>query len=269
MWEVNISHYLIFLSKLYYDGLSYFVLNSTRSALSSVFGKIDNCAIGEHKLIVDFMKGVSRLRPPRPRYDFTWNPDLVLKFLKGWTEFSLKIVTLKSIALLALCTGQRVQTLCSIKLNDIVWEETIQIRLSSILKTTIVNRSNPVLFVPPYHDKSLCPVTILKMYRDMTKSLRGNELQLFISFCKPHKAVTSQSVSRWLCEVLEKSGINVHTFHAHSFRHASVSKAAAKGVSVDTIFKRVGWTDNSKSFALYYNRPFEDPSEFGKIVMSI
>lgn len=49
VWEVNISHYLIFLSKLYYDGLSYSVLNSTRSALSSVFGKIDNCAIGEHK----------------------------------------------------------------------------------------------------------------------------------------------------------------------------------------------------------------------------
>jgi len=96
-------------------------INTARSALSSVFGNIDGVPIGEHKLIVTFMKGVSKLRPACPRYDVTWNPDTVLSMLRTWPtqNCDLQKLTFKVVALLALVTGQRVQTLSSIKISEI------------------------------------------------------------------------------------------------------------------------------------------------------
>lgn len=90
--------------------MGYSAINTARSALSSLIGKIDGCPIGEHKLIVDFMKGVGRLRPVRARYSVTWNPDKVLNYLRTikLDECSLKQIALKLIALMALSTGQRV-----------------------------------------------------------------------------------------------------------------------------------------------------------------
>lgn len=95
--DKSINHYLEFLAYLYDSGFSYNTINTARSALSSVFGSIENVQIGEHKLIVDLMKGISRMRPVRPRYDVTWDPDLVLNYLKSIkiATCSLKELTLK------------------------------------------------------------------------------------------------------------------------------------------------------------------------------
>lgn len=78
--EKIVEHYLEFLTSLYDKGLSYNTINTARSALSSSYGKIDGVAIGEHRLIVDLLKGISRLRPIQPRYNITWDPDKVLSF---------------------------------------------------------------------------------------------------------------------------------------------------------------------------------------------
>jgi len=119
--EINISHYLEFLHSLYKKGLSYSTINTARSTLSTVYGKIDNVPIGEHTHIIDFMKGVSRLRPVQACYTVTWDCNVVLNYLKSIdnTSCSLKELSLKLVSWLALRTGQRVQTLVSIKLNNI------------------------------------------------------------------------------------------------------------------------------------------------------
>lgn len=38
--------------------------------------------IGENPLLKRFMKDISRSRPPKPRYSFTWNPAQVLDYLE-------------------------------------------------------------------------------------------------------------------------------------------------------------------------------------------
>lgn len=91
---------------------------------------------------------------------------------------------------------------------------------------------------------------------------------LFIGLVKPHKQVTLQTLSRWLVNILQLSGIYITKFHAHSFRHSSTSKASQVGVNVDTILKRVGWPQGSKTFAKFYNRPFES-TNFAEAVLSI
>lgn len=271
MWDGNVNNVLRFLTYLFNQNLSYSVINTARSTLSTMFGNVDGAPLGVHRLVVNFMKGVSRLRPPAPRYHITWDPDKVLRLLSSWCtdECNLKQLSFKLIALLALATGQRVQTLSSIEISNIVWDDSIQIKLTGSLKTTSVTRSNPILILPPFHDKNLCPVYSLKKYAKLTELLRNNEPKLFISYVKPHKVVSSQSVSRWLVDVLDLAGIDTKLFHAHSYRHASTSKAAAVGVNIDTIFSRAGWTPGSKTFAKFYNRPTSNVSEFSEKVLEI
>ena len=56
------------------------------------------------------------------------------------------------------------------------------------------------------------------------------EAQLLLSFIKPHKRVTTQTISRWVLEELDLSGINTDVFTGHPTRSASTSKAKESGV---------------------------------------
>jgi len=267
----NVNNVLEFLTSLYKANLGYSVVNTARSALSSLLGSVDGKPIGEHKLVLDFMKGVSRLRPAAPRYSITWDPDIVLKFLSSLetSKCTLKDLTMKIVALLALCTGQRVQTLSSIELANIIWGDCIQIKLTANLKTTIKSKGNPILKIPAFSDSKLCPHLALRTYVKLTEKIRNGEPKLFIGLVKPHKAVCPQTMSRWLVTVLNLSGIDTKTFHAHSFRHASTSKAAASGVNIDTIFSHVGWSSKSNTFAKFYQRPISEVNEFSNNVLAI
>ena len=67
-------------------------------------------------------------RPSLPRYNYVWDVDLVLAYLKGrlspTSELNLKPLTLKLVMLLALLSGQRCQTLHTLQTNNMKLEET-------------------------------------------------------------------------------------------------------------------------------------------------
>ncbi|KAI8441190.1 hypothetical protein MSG28_009421 [Choristoneura fumiferana] len=91
------------------------------------------------------------------------------------------------------------------------------------------------------HNKpEICPGQALLAYMDKTKAIRNNCDQLLIAFKKPHKQITSQTISRWIKLTLNKSGIDTSIFTAHSTRHASTSAANRLGVNIDTIRKTAG-----------------------------
>lgn len=92
-------------------------------------------------------------------------------------------------------------------------------------------------------------------YLKRTKILRNEENKLFVAIKKPHKAVGSQTLSRWIKSVLSVSGLDTSKFGAYSTRHASTSAAKRSGVSIDLILKSAGWTNKSQTFARFYNRP--------------
>ena len=62
-------------------------------------------------------------------------------------------------------------------------------------------------------------VTVLKEYVHRTKLTRGNYTQLLLSYCKPFKPVSTDTIARWLKKVLENAGINITKYGAHSTRH--------------------------------------------------
>ena len=93
------------------------------------------------------------------------------------------------------------------------------------------------IFIPVSTDnEKLCVVKTLDIYMSRTVSIRKSN-QLFVSFRKPHKAVTLATLSRWMLFVLELSGIDSSMFRAHSFRSASSSKLHQKGFSIADIVK--------------------------------
>ena len=72
-------------------------------------------------MISRFMKGVFNLRPPLPRYKFTWEVSKVLNYLADLyplQTLSLKELTIKLSILLSLSTAQRAQTLVTLSVDN-------------------------------------------------------------------------------------------------------------------------------------------------------
>ena len=74
---------LKFLLELFEQGLGYSALNTAKSAVSSVVHVLNNVQLGEHVLIRRFIKGVFQIKPSLPRYNCTWEVDIVLNYLKN------------------------------------------------------------------------------------------------------------------------------------------------------------------------------------------
>lgn len=257
-----------FLTIQFNNGCTYGGLNSHRSALSALMGN----NIGSDACVKRFLKGAYKLRPARPKYASTWDPQLVLNHISTWfpnTELSLEKITKKLTILLAICTAHRVQTLSLIKLENISFSDNgVKINISDIIKTSAPGRDQPLLILPFFRENpSICPATVLTDYISMTRNIRPNSSgKLLLTHKKPHKAATTQSISRWVKQVLSESGIDVSAFSAHSTRHAATSAASLAGVSIDTIRKTAGWSSSSNSFARFYNRPIVNESNFAQSV---
>lgn len=271
-YKPTIANILEFLGYLYEAKLSYTSINTCRSALSLILDQIEGYAIGEHPLVVRLMKGIGKCNPPKARYTFTWDVDKLLGYLLSIADneqLCLSELSKKVVALIAIVSSQRVQTISLIKLSNMLFGSSIQIRITDNTKTSKIGKSNPVIVLSPYTICSkLCVVRAVNEYKSRTASIRRNEDRFFISFRAPHKAVTSQTLSHWLVDMLKESGIDTNTYKGHSYRHASSSKAARVGVNVDTIMKSVGWSPKSNVFAKYYNKPVLDGSEYSHSVLN-
>ncbi|KAL1514377.1 hypothetical protein ABEB36_003644 [Hypothenemus hampei] len=257
-WEifsVTTEQILHFLTVCFQKGSTYTTLNSTRAALGHI---LDENVLGDFRLR-RFFKGVYNLRPTRPKYDNVWDPAIVLTYLETQKNavLDLKALTLKLTALLLLSTGHRLQTVANIELCHI--EQTSQgvtIKIPKRLKTSGRNRTQPHFLFSYFTNGELCVARLITLYLEKTKALRSPELtHLLITFQKPHRNATTQSIARWVKMVLTQCGIDTKCFTAHSTRHAATSAAARNGVSWDTIRQSAGWSDRSKVFATFYNRP--------------
>lgn len=255
--SVNINTILSFFTELYKKGLGYSSLNTVRSALSMVLPCIDGHQCGSHPLLTRYLKAIGKLRPPVRRYSTVWDASQLLSLFTNWPcneELGMKRLTLKTASLLAILSGQRVQTISAISLPDIkIQGSTITIFISETVKTSKPGVQQPTIVLPTYQDNvKICPVTTLLYYIEKTRLIRNDCNQLFISYEPPYKSVTVQTISRWLKSCLQLAGIDVSIFKSHSYRHASTSKAYEAGVNVDVIFASAGWSSNSHVFANFY-----------------
>ncbi|CAL8110304.1 unnamed protein product [Orchesella dallaii] len=256
-YTAHVNVILRFLNRLYMDGASYSSLNTMRSALSLVLPSVDSFQVGAHPLVVRYLKAVGKLRPPVPRYKSVWDVSLLLNLFRSWPSnenLSLKQLSHKTVALLAILSGQRVQTLSLIELEQVVVNGSVMnILIPHAVKTSKPGVTQPSIVLAKYSlDTNLCPVEAVTCYINLTREIRKGK-SLFVSYEYPYKNVGSQTISRWLKTVLKDAGIDTTIFTSHSYRHASTSKAFACGVGIDIIFDSAGWMHESKVFGKYYN----------------
>lgn len=103
-------------------------------------------------------------------------------------------------------------------------------------------------------DKRICVIEYLHEYIKHTAVLRKEQSQLLISFTKPHKAVTKDTIARWVKTTMERSGIDTKKFTGHNTRAASTSCVKAAGLNLQQVMKSAGWF-NSSTFAKFYQKP--------------
>ena len=261
----NLGEAINFLAHLFDCGLSYSAISIARSALSN-FLEIKNCKkFGEHFRVKQFMKGVFELRPSLPKYQATWDVDIVLHYLESLqpvNTLSLKLLTLKLVMLLALITGQRCQTLSFLKLSEMeISDHKCIFYITSLLKQSRVGKHLlPIELLAFKENENLCIVHIIKEYLKRTEHLRLDEF-LLISWRKPFKKVSKDTIARWIKEVMAKSGINTTIFKSHSTRSASTSAVAKRGAPIKCILDAAGWSRES-TFAKFYKK--ETNQNFGR-----
>ena len=119
--------------------------------------------------------------------------------------FSVKLVMLMS-----LITASRTQSL-HLTMEGLVKDRLgYTIQLNGLVKQAVPGFCTSAIqfkVFPP--DRKLCVVTVIKEYLRQTAPLRQGSTSLLISYVKPHKSVSRDTISRWLKTIMLKAGINV------------------------------------------------------------
>ena len=164
------------------------------------------------------MKGGFNLKTPAPRYNFIWDASVVLNFLRKLpdnNDLPLKLLNFKFVMLIALVSGERVQTLSCLNLYFIYRVyNTLVFIIPDLTNTSGPGKIAAQVVLSYYdHDKKICVIRCLTKY--LSRSLRHRSSpKLFLSLQKPFRLIGSQ---------------------AHSTRSASSRKAKLAALSVDSV----------------------------------
>ena len=164
----------------------YSAINTARSALSSALPIRNGKTFGKDQVVIDFMKGVFNLRPPKPRYTEIWDPDKVLCTLKEWSPSSklpLYKLSQKTALLFLLATGIRGHTLLGVRIDQMQITENsfiFHIERSFYKQNRQGWNPEPVVIKKLKENSEICPSRILTTYIERTENFRGNHKSLFI-----------------------------------------------------------------------------------------
>ena len=242
--------------------------------LSSILQLDPNISVpfGQLPLVKRFMKGIFELRPALPRYNSIWDVGVVFSYFRGRpsaSELKLKELTLKLAFLLSLLSGQRCQTIKYLTLENMELSSTKCVfKITDKIKQTRVGTLvPPSIFLPYATDDKLCIITHLKEYINRTNQFRNCSPQLLLSYVKPYKPASKDTIARWCKSVLAAAGIDVSKFKSYSTRAASTSYLADNNASLKNIMLSAGWS-NEKTFQQYYHKPTESEFNFGTAILN-
>ena len=215
-------------------------------------------------MVVRCMKGIFELKPSLPKDNEVWDVRVVLDYLKTFEVSSalpLKELTLKLTMLLCLTTSQRGQTIHNFDINYIQdLNDRYRISVREKLKQTKPGRRLDAMELLTFpEDKELCVVQHLREYTYPTDPLRKDHSQLLLSYVKPFRPVSRDTVSRCVKQVLQSLVINKTKYSAHSSRAASTSDVKVKGFNIAETMKSAGCSTAS-TFARFYDKPVSNTS---------
>ena len=240
------------------QSLEYRTLAVYKSAILQGHLPVGPPKLGDLPVLSRSMKGIFRMKPPTPCLGSTWDVKHLLDFLAILDPpagLTLKMLSLKLAALLALTFSARAHELVKLDLDFVsIKNDAWEFSLAGHTKVSRPGHPARKIYLPAFPDNpKICVVRTLQEYRSR-KETRRQSSRLLISFVRPFKPISSQTMSRWLGKTMQLTGIACHfTDHStgHSTRSASTSTAARAGVLLDTILVAADWS-SSETFKRVY-----------------
>ena len=255
-------------------GLSVSSIRGYRLMLSAVF-RFHLLSLSSDPVLRDLLQSFKLssaervLRPP------AWDLARVLQFLNSshfehLSQASLLALSQKALFLLGLATAKRVGELQA--LSSVVTFVGLDACLSYIpqfvAKSESLTRSIPRSFLVKSlsdfaagldDDLLLCPMRALRIYLDRTRSLSPLRHRLFVSPCRPSRAMSKNAVAFFLREVIHAAGASrpeVGSVRAHEIRSVSTSIAFHRNWSVSSVLESATWSSSSV-FSSFYLRDIQ------------
>ena len=257
MQGVTVHDILNYLSELFDKGSSFSHIKAVKAAIGQEVILEPFSKIGDHPLIKKFMTGLFNLRPPQQKTSFVWDVKVLFDYFKNLpTNAQLldRDLTHKLVMLLLILGGQRVNTILNFHVNYMVVNDIgVTFAPHRVLKHSKKNTKLDTFQYRNYvHDEKLCVVNCLRTYLDRRKNKVSDGItSLLITYKKPYRAATSDTIRRWVKTTLNLAGI--YDFSAHSCRSASTSKAKALNIDMDVILRKACWK-SEETFRIYYEK---------------
>ena len=141
------------------------------------------------------------------------------------------MLSLKLAALLALTSSARAHELVKLDLafasiKSYSWEFT----LAKHTKVSRPGHPTRKIYLPAYPDNpKICVVRALQEYRSRTEKRRQSS-RLLISFVRPFKPISSQTMSRWLRKAMQLAGIGPYLRHSSGFTCDHPTEGSLQGL---------------------------------------
>ena len=255
-------------------------IDGYRSAIADKLGDT-SVNISKEGNLTRLLDSFHRDRPRGRRGIPSWNLSLVLHQLtkapfEPLREASLKLLTFKTVFLLALGSGKRRSEIHAWQHKNIRhqsdWSKVSLFPSPSFLSKNQLAKEGPESVAPVVipalaptldrslkSDRSLCPVRALRYYLDRTSDSRQDKELVFVSFKKGFdKDISPATISSWIKQTVilcyELSDHQAHTLHqvkAHDVRAFAASKAFQSGVSLEQILSACHWKSHN-TFTQFY-----------------
>ncbi|KAG1370665.1 hypothetical protein G6F61_011843 [Rhizopus arrhizus] len=282
--EYNVDHVFKFLM----DNRKYSVqhLNGIRSAIASVFKVIHPTQppLAQQEKIAQFFqaKRLQEIKIPKEADMITWDTDILTNFIKiTWADNTLLTLTdlqFKTLSLLCLATMARPRSdIGRLQFQNIHFKIEEGQAISVIIHFTEAKETNiKSTQLGLVEDRELCPTTTLYFFIQKTASIRSSlpkDHTLFLTYLdnkdKETSSVRPSTVSNWIKSIMNKAGIDITKYKAHSIRSASSTKAVEKSHSIQTVKQHANWSSNANTFERYYYKPTAQQSSSTSIANSI
>ena len=268
--EVSATNVVNFLTMLFENNNSYSAIKTAKSAISHTVCLPPFSSLGDHPLIVKFMKGVFNLRPPKTKTGFIWDVSILFNLFRSIDtneNLSFYDLTCKTLCLLILLNGARINTVFNFQLDEIIINEIgVTITPSNVLKHSKQNRKGDIFTYSAFLDDSkLCIVQTLSAYLEQRNKLVSADIKkLFVTTKRPFKAASANTLRRWVKNTLTKAGI--FNFSAHSCRSASTSKAVALNIDLEEVLKLACWKREETFYRHYKKHILTATKDLNKIL---
>ena len=163
-----------------------------------------------------FRRGYTIIAPPKPRYAFIWDSDKVIHYLSTLKneDLDFKMLSYKCVTLLTLLSGQRVSTLHKFKCSSLqLTEHLAQFQVVDLLEhSTPHHKQQPVSFPCYPYNLNLCPVKTISHYLTVRNKLQAPTIDnVFRCHRKPYGPASGDTLSRWVKDTLQLTGIDTGT----------------------------------------------------------